>query len=397
MLTQTLSNHILKFCFHLRDRGFLIGPQETMDSIRAVQVIDIFNRDQFQACLRLVLCSSKEEQPIFDHAFKEFFLNIKENRLREEMLHYLSDNEKSVRKEASDSGKQQEYEKEAESKQGTAPIGPQGKQTQGGETTGKERNLSWVASRAAFKQSDEFQAYIPPDELGDMEKAAKMLVRKIALTRAHSWQSAKKGIRLDFRKTMRANLQTGGYHVHLYWKKRKKQGAKFVLLCDASRSMSLYTQRFLQFAYALLKCTKHVEVFLFSTKIKRVTDQLLDKRTDLPALSKLENSWGGGTCIGESIYSFVQDYGPQMLHQDTVVIIASDGLDAGDISRMAWSMGEIQRRTSSVIWLNPLLKIEGYEPTARGMKAALKYIDLFAEASDAHSFLKLAKKIKIRR
>ncbi len=396
MLTQTLSNHILKFCFHLRDRGFLIGPQETMDSIRAVQVIDIFNRDQFQACLRLVLCSSKEEQPIFDHAFKEFFLNIKENRLREEMLHYLSDNEKSVRKEASDSGKQQEYEKEAESKQGTAPIGPQGKQTQGGETTGKERNLSWVASRAAFKQSEEYQAYIPPDELGDMEKAAKMLIRKITLKREHSYQSAKKGIRLNFRKTMRGSLQTGGHPVHLYWKKRKKQGAKFVLLCDASRSMSLYAHRFLQFAYALSKFTKHVEVFLFSTKIKRVTDQLLDKRTALPVLSQLGDSWGGGTCIGESIYSFVQDYGPRLLHQETVVMIACDGLDAGDISHMNWAMGEIQRRTPAVIWLNPLLNIEGYEPSARGMKAALKYIDLFTGAYDAHSFLKLAKKIKVR-
>ncbi|MBD8004113.1 vWA domain-containing protein [Bacillus norwichensis] len=397
MLIRTLSNHILKFCLHLRGLGFLIGPQETMDSIRAVETIDIFNREQFQACLRLVLCSSMEEQAIFDHAFKEFFLNIKENRVSKEMLHYLSDEEQSGRKETYAQKEELDHEKAVERKQGKAPFGKTGTTLKDNEFIGEERNLSWVASKMAFNQSNEFQAYIPPDELGDMEAAAKMFIRKIELKRAQSYQAAKKGRRLDFRRTIRGSLQTGGYPVRLYWKKRKRQGAKFVLLCDASRSMSSYAHCFLQFAYALSKYTRHVEVFLFSTKIKRVTDQLLERRIDLPVLKQLGDSWGGGTCIGESIYSFVQDYGLRLLHQDMVVLIASDGLDAGDITHITWAMGEIQRKTSAVIWLNPLLKIDGYEPTARGMKAALKYVDLFDRASDAQSFLKLAKKIKIRR
>lgn len=372
-----------------------------MDSIRAVEIIDIFNRDQFQTCLRLVLCSSKEEQPIFDYAFKEFFFNIKENRLSEDLLHYLSEEEKSVNKKKGETEQENSPDREMKVKRPEAnqetPAGIPENQPESGKADGEVRQFSWIASSAVLKQSDEFQAFVPPDEMGDMEKAAKMLVRKIALKKSYSYHSAKKGSKLHFRKTMRASLQTGGYPVHLYWKKRKSQGAKFVFLCDASRSMSLYAHRFLQFAYALSKYSKQVEVFLFSTKIKRVTDQLLDRRTELPILNQLGDSWGGGTCIGESIYSFVQDYGPQMLHKDTVVLIASDGLDAGDISHMAWAMREIKRRTSAVLWLNPLLQIEGYEPVARGMEAALPYIDLFAEASDADSFIRLAKKIQIRR
>ena len=124
--------------------------------------------------------------------------------------------------------------------------------------------------------------------------------------------------------------------------------------------MSSYAYRFLQFAYALSAYAKDIEIFLFSTKIKRVTEQLLERGSDFPVLHQLGDSWGGGTCIGESIYSFVQDYGPFMLHRDTVVMIASDGLDAGDISRMSWSMREIQKRTAAVLWMNPLLAIEGY-------------------------------------
>ncbi|VEF49303.1 VWA containing CoxE family protein [Bacillus freudenreichii] len=378
----------------------MIGPQETMDAIRAVQTIDIFNREQFQASLKLVLCSQQEEQPIFDYAFKEFFFNIKENKLSEDLLHYLSDEKKSGHSEKSEQGKPAENDRkqnEGESKQGLVPSGMPGNHPQNGEAAEEARKLSWVASRTAFKQSADFHAYIPPDELGDMEKAAKIMIKRIALKRSQSFHSAKKGTKVDFRRTLRESLQTGGDPVSLYWKKRKKKGAKFVLLCDASRSMSLYAHRFLQFAYALSEYSRHIEVFLFSTKIKRVTDQLLDRRAGLPVLNQLGDSWGGGTCIGESIFSFVQEYGPQMLHKDTVVMIASDGLDAGDISRMAWSMKEIQRRTSNVFWLNPLLQIEGYEPTARGMRAALPYVDVFVEASDAQSFIRLAKKIQIRR
>ncbi|MFD1705358.1 VWA domain-containing protein [Siminovitchia sediminis] len=380
----------------------MIGPQETMDSIRAAESVHIFDKEQFKTALRLVLCSRKEDQPIFDYAFKEVFSNTKENRTSDNLLHYLTDegNKAKPTKETTEQRNPQEEKEKEKSHKNKQPLAASipGKNTSGGETGGGEkRKVSWFASNTILKQADEFQAFIPHDELEVMKQAAKMLVKKISLTRGHTYQTAKKGTRPDIRKTMRDSLQTGGYPVHLYWKNRKRHSAKFVLLCDASRSMSIYAQRFLQFAYALSTCTKHVEVFLFSTKIKRVTEQLLERRADLPVLNQLGDSWGGGTCIGESIYSFVRDNGPQMLHRDTVVLIASDGLDAGDISHMAWSMREIHKRTAAVLWLNPLLAIEGYEPTARGMKAALPFIDLFIEASDAQSFMRLAKKVKIRR
>lgn len=375
-----------------------------MDSVRAVETIDIFNRDQFQSCLSLVLCSRAEEQPIFDYAFKEFFFKTKEIRSNEDMLQFLSEEGKNGHRANGHTEREDKdiiennRKKDSADKPGTSGIqGVQQKKNGSSGSSETGTGLFWVASRMGNKGSDEFQTHVPNDELGDMEKAARLMVRKIQLKRSYSFQTARKGIRPDFRKTIRRSLQTGGYPIHLFWKKRKRASAKFVLLCDASRSMSLYAHRFLQFAYALSKYTNSVEVFLFSTKIKRVTDQLFDRRAEIPVLNQLGDSWGGGTCIGESVFSFVQDYGPQMLHKDTVFIIASDGLDAGDISRMAWSMKEIQRRTSAVLWLNPLLQIKGYEPTARGMKAALPYIDVFAEASDAQSFTRLAKKIQIRR
>lgn len=379
----------------------MIGPQETMDSIRAAESIDLLDKGQFKTALKLVLCSRKEDQPVFEHAFKEVFSNMKDNRTGDDLLHYLTDegNKTKLSNENIDRQYTQENHLKGKTTSRSQPLaaGVPGTNTSESETPGEKRPISWFASYTALKQPDEFQAFIPLDEMEDMKKAAKLLVRKISLTRSYSYQTTKKGTKPDIRKTMRDSLQTDGYPVHLYWKNRKSQSARFVLLCDASRSMSSYAHRFLQFAYALSAYSRNVEVFLFSTKIKRVTDQLLNPRSGLPVLNQLGDSWGGGTCIGESICSFVQNYGPQMLHRETVIMIASDGLDAGDISQMAWAMREIHKRTATVLWLNPLLAIEGYEPTARGMKAALPFIDLFTEASDPQTFLRLAKKVKIRR
>lgn len=157
--------------------------------------------------------------------------------------------------------------------------------------------------------------------------------------------------------------------------------------------MSEYTSRFLLFAYALVQCSKNTEVFCFSTKLKRVTRQLTKNLSPNPVVKIQGDAWGGGTRIGESISGFVRGYGSRMLTKNSVVIIISDGLEAGDIHQLRWAMQEIKRRASMVVWLNPLLTLEGYEPSAIGMKTALPYIDLFSETNDASSFQQLAQKI----
>jgi uncharacterized protein with von Willebrand factor type A (vWA) domain len=162
--------------------------------------------------------------------------------------------------------------------------------------------------------------------------------------------------------------------------------------------MAPFAGRFLQFAYALTRKARRVEVFLFSTQIRRITDQLrMDGKGRLPTLTGLGMEWGGGTRIGESLERFLKDYGGCMLGKDTLVTIASDGLDTGEADRLARSMAEIRRRSAGVIWLNPLLALRGYRPETEGMKAALPHIDIFSEACDPPSFRQLAKRISYRR
>ena len=229
-------------------------------------------------------------------------------------------------------------------------------------------------------------------------EAAAALVSRIRIRRSRRLKPMRQGSRLHFRRVFRRSASSGGEMVLPAWSGPSRRQARFLLFCDGSRSMSPYAGRFLQFAYALIRKARRVEVFLFSTDIRRITDELRrDARGRLPPLTGLGAEWDGGTRIGESLERFLREHGQRMLGGDSLVIIASDGLDAGETDRLSRSMAELHRRSAGVIWLNPLLSLRGYLPEAEGMKAALPYIDIFSEACDPLSFRKLAKRISFRR
>lgn len=399
-MPDNLTERILAFCIHLRELGFLIGPREIRDSLEALRTIDIGDRAQFQACLRLVTCSDVEEIPVFDHAFKEFFFKIRHSESgKQDLLHYLTQESNAKHRkeqrptEEPQKGVNKQQKKNRKSGQ-PMEAGLGDRDTKGESTL---HTYLWTADKAAGGLDGERQITVNAAELERMDRAAAILAKNTALKRSRVYRSSRSGTKPDMRKMMRKSLQTGGLPIQMNWKNRQKRRGRFILLCDASRSMSLYAQRYVQFAYALGHHSGHVEVFLFSTGLKRVTEQLFEQQQSLPVLRSLGDSWGGGTCIGESIASFVHEYGRKLLNRETVVLIASDGLDAGDVSRMGWAMNEIQKRADTIIWLNPLLNIPGYQPVARGMSAALPYIDLFSGASDSASLIRMAKKANIGR
>ncbi|MGC8227628.1 vWA domain-containing protein [Pseudobacillus badius] len=398
-----ISGRVSAFCRYLRSRGFVIGLKEIEDSLRALSFVDISKREQFQLALKLVLCSSKEEQVVFDEAFQLFFVKTDKSQPSVPLL--------ASEKPEGGGARGTATEKSAEGAAQTGcgkegmngseeadSVSKQGEAEQKAADGERETAFNWLSSRTASQRPGERHVYISPSGLSKMEKAARKLVRQVQLKQARRLAAGEKGRQLDGRRTWRNSLQTGGFPIKPVWKGRSKTNARFVLLCDGSRSMSSYADQFLQFAYALTACTRHVEVFLFSTKLKRVTPQLKSgKHGQLPVLTVFENEWGGGTRIGESLFSFIQQYSARMLRKETVVFIVSDGLDTGDIACLPRAMKEIKQRTSAVVWLNPLLKINGYQPEARGMKAALPYIDIFSEAQSPEEFERLARTMTIRR
>ena len=170
-----------------------------------------------------------------------------------------------------------------------------------------------------------------------------------------------------------------------------------MLLVDGSRSMSAYARTALRLAVALAGATRRVEVFTFSTSLQRVTGDVRRAAAGEPRrLERLHHAWAGGTTIGACLRDFLQRFGERLVGRDTVVIIASDGLDVGAPDLLRGAMRELERRSAGVVWLNPLLETEGYEPTAAGMRAARPHISTFASVEDLDDLARLSRVVRVR-
>ena len=165
------------------------------------------------------------------------------------------------------------------------------------------------------------------------------------------------------------------------------------MLCDVSGSMDVYSRFLVQFLYAVQTELRHVSTFVFSTRLNEVT-HLLKSRSFEEALAGIRqevDSWSGGTSIGSSLYAFDRRFGKQRLSARSVVVIVSDGWDRGDTSLIARAMTSIKRRSYRIVWLNPLAGGHDYQPLAKGMAAAMPYVDYFMPANNLESLVRVAR------
>jgi uncharacterized protein len=240
-------------------------------------------------------------------------------------------------------------------------------------------------------QTKDFAAFAP-DELDEIRRVAARLARQMAARPSRRWRPAIRGTRLDLRQLMRRSLKTGGDVVELTFRERRLRKTKLVLLCDVSGSMDLYSRFLLQFLYALQNCFARVETFVFSTHLSRVTEQLRRRPYGL-ALRRIAagvEDWSGGTRIGECLAAFESGW-PRIVDRRTVVVVLSDGWDAGDPALVASTLASIRERAGRIVWLNPLLGSPTYRPETRGMAAALPHLDVFAPVHNLDSLRALAR------
>ncbi|MGA7357129.1 MAG: VWA domain-containing protein, partial [Candidatus Cybelea sp.] len=215
------------------------------------------------------------------------------------------------------------------------------------------------------------------------------------LGRSLRWKPQPRGERFDLRRTLRASLRTGGDLLQPHTLGHPLRNPRFVLLLDGSRSMSEHAPRMLQFAYALCERTRRARAFLFSTELREITRALHDAaRARSYRLDDLGEAWGGGTRIGASLSEFVREHGASLSDQ-TFAIVISDGLDVGEIPRLARAMREIARRCAAVAWVNPHAGRPGYTPSARGMRAALPYLTSLTSFERMAALSKLGRRVRV--
>lgn len=377
MTEQTLLQQITDFCALLRQMGVNVTTTNQLSWCQSVELIDIGDRDAFYHTARTNLISQDTDRETFDLAFNLFWryprtefeaVDAESETSEPSSLQDLSDisDEQDILEQWLDS----ETEDDAE----------------GEEDDSTAYSVEEVLSRKDFS---EFTTE-------DMEKAREIVAKLAAILATRLSRRkvvGKKGKIIDFRRSWRKSLAHGGEPLELIRKQRKIKKTKILLLCDVSGSMDCYAKFLIQFIYGMQKELKEVEVAVFSTHLTDITGLLRRKglAEGLNEVADVVPDWSGGTKIGESLLEFYRQFAPSFSAYRTVVILISDGWDRGDVEVLRYSMEMLHRHAYRLIWLNPLLGSDGYQPICRGIRTALPYVDYFLPAHNLESLAELTK------
>jgi uncharacterized protein with von Willebrand factor type A (vWA) domain len=361
---------VVEFCRFVRANGVGAGTQGTVGCIQALETVRTFDPDTFRFTLRAVLCASKDEWLSFDRLFAAFWGEPKnrpgihaENSAGRRFSALGNEKISSLL-----SGDFAESDREPED---------EGKAAFGASAVERLRKID-------FSQ-------VPQTDLGELERVSQRLLRRMSYRVSRRLRPAKSRDFVDLRRTIRRSIGRGGELIELSYKGHRRQRTRLVILLDVSDSMNLYSFFLLKFAYVLGKAAREVETFVFSTSLVEVSSLLRTRRLAdaLETLSRTITGWSGGTKIGGSLEEFNRLYARRLLSRKTIFVILSDGWDTGTPDVLAAELRKIKLCVSRLIWLNPLLGLEEYEPVTRGMSAARPYIDVFAPAHNLESLLAL--------
>jgi uncharacterized protein with von Willebrand factor type A (vWA) domain len=369
--TPDLLPRLAAFARLLHDAGLDAGPGRLTTATRALGEVDLKDSEAFRDALRACFVSRRDELALFEAAFDIFW----------------------------------------------APPDPR---VAAGAIPGRSRPLPLPPERArAWLQAlglnrsqmpQEIEEGVPPESSGysaeellrqkdfeamtwsETEQVKRLLQQapwRIAERRTRRLRPAKGG-RVDLRRTARHSIRSSGELVRLMRRQPRMRRRPLVLLCDVSGSMERYSRLLLIFAHAVAR-REDVETFVFSTRLTRITRLLRRREIDraLSEVAKRVHDFSGGTRIGQALAEFNRRWARRVLGHGAVTIIVSDGWDRGDPEQLSVELERLRRMSHRLIWLNPLLGSEGYEPITRGMSAALPHTDDFLAAHNVQALNEL--------
>jgi len=368
---EGISHQIVQFSHFVRAKGMKVGVQETSHAVEIAQLGLIKTPNTFKNALSAVFCHCREDKVLFHQLFEEFWLKQDDGKRKGQMKMHVERITKSANQRTS-----------------IMMMGRQKNDSQSNELKDSQ-TTSGASLTNRLRRTDLSKMTEVDEEL--LEELAEKLWKQMNLRLSRRRKNAHKPELLNLRQTIRQNVGNGGEMIYLSFKKKKKRKPRLLVLLDVSGSMDKYSLFLLRFIYALRENFAQLEAFLFSTQMVHITDLVKQKITpkDLKALSIRANAWASGTKIGNCFKDFNENYAPRTLNNNTLVLILSDGLDTGAPEVLNAELKKIARKARKLIWLNPLKGMQGYEPTARGMQAAMPHVDVFQSAHSLDSLLAL--------
>ncbi|MEM7331608.1 MAG: VWA domain-containing protein [Chloroflexota bacterium] len=378
----TILHNLVLFGRLLRALGMDINPGRMLDLVQALDHVPLGAKSDFYFTARSLFVHRREDIPLFDEAFELFWKKPSDGEVEFSLFNHMGE------------APPQEVFVPPQPEQ-MIPADSEEERSESEEEDEETQQIIEVtqtySTRERISQIDFGQ--MSADELQLVKKFMSELVWNIGQRRTRRKRAAIHGRILDLRRTLRHNMRYGGEL--LEWPRRqiKIKPRPVIIIADISGSMEQYTKLLLHFVYGLAgSLDQKVEAFVFSTRLTRITRQLQHKDLDkaLADVSGEVTDWSGGTRIGESIKSFNFDWGRRVLGRGAVVLLISDGWDRGEPELLRDEMARLQRNVHRLIWLNPLLGSERYEPLTRGMQAALPHIDDFLPVHNLQSLEELA-------
>ncbi len=361
MAEGRLAENILYFARALRAAGIPVGPGAVLDALEALNVARIGDRADFYWTLHAVFVKRHEHTILFDQAFRIFFR--KRGYIEKLIASMLPETVASAPK--------------------TPPPGAQRVQEAlfGGlnereDTSEVEIDARLTVSDREVLQKKDF-AQMSAAEIAAAKQAIARLALPLDLLRTRRLAASRNGALIDIRRTLRASMKAGGAVIDLKYLGPREKEPPIVALLDISGSMSQYTRLFLHFLHSITDARKRVTTFLFGTRLTNVTRSIRQRDPDeaLAACSAHVVDWAGGTRIASSLRAFNKQWSRRVLTQGAVVLLISDGLERDADDSLAFEMDRLHRSCRRLIWLNPLLRFEGFEARAKGVRTMLPYVD----------------------
>lgn len=369
----------------LRRAGLPVGPSEILAGAAALECVEIGDRAQAKAALRATMVHRHEHFLLFDHAFGLFWRDPEAGRHAAAMA--LLDGFKEPPKPPAAS------RRIAEAMRGDRPEPPRPPEPK------EERlDVTFTVSDRERLQSMDFEA-MSAEEITAAKEEIRKLVLPLDARPTRRYRASHVGTHADLRLTVRESLRTGGEILDIARRRRVVRTPPLVVLCDISGSMSRYAQVLLHFIHAVTNDRDRVHAFLFGTRLTNVTRQLRhrDPEAAFEMVSHAVPDWSGGTRIGESLERFNRLWSRRVLGQGAVVLLITDGLDREGAKGLSDATDRLRKSCRRLIWLNPLLRYEGFQPKSQGIRAMLPHVDEFRPVHNLASLRELVEALSDRR
>jgi uncharacterized protein with von Willebrand factor type A (vWA) domain len=372
-----LAENIAHFGRALRCAGLPIGPGRVIEAIRAVAAVGFTQREDFYHTLHAVFVSRPEERAVFHQVFRLYW---RDPQFLEQMMSFMLPQIRGVQEDRlAEAGEKRAAQALLGDARPEPPPLPEGI-----EEAERQIEIDASATQSAeerLKTLDFEQMSI--DEIAEAKRMLARLSLPVKPLISRRMQATAHGPKIDARATVRAALRQGGEVMTLARKRPRRRWPNLVVLCDISGSMSQYSRMVLHFVHAVANRRgqgwARVHGFTFGTRLTNITRHLRNRDVDaaLRAAGAEAQDWSGGTRIGASLQAFNRDWSRRVLGQGAVVLLITDGLDRDDAGLLAAQTQRLHLSCRRLIWLNPLLRWQGFAPKASGIRAMLPHVDSF--------------------